>query len=46
MTENDISGIILDSAIEAHRTLGGPVSSKRHEEALAWELHHRGLRAV
>ncbi|MCB0024637.1 MAG: GxxExxY protein [Caldilinea sp.] len=47
MTENDISGIILDSAIEAHRTLGGPgLLESVYEEALAWELHHRGLRVA
>jgi len=44
MHENDISRIILDAAIEVHRTLGGPgLLESVYEEALAWELHHRGL---
>ena len=35
MHENDISGIILDAAIEAHRTLGGPgLLESAYEEAL------------
>ena len=44
MHENDISGIILDAAIEAHRTLGGPgLLERAYEEALVWELQARGL---
>jgi GxxExxY protein len=44
MHENDISGIILDAAIEAHRTLGGPgLLESAYEEALVWELQARGL---
>jgi len=44
MNENDISRIIYESAIEAHRTLGGPgLLESVYEEALAWELKHRGL---
>lgn len=44
MHENEISKIILDAAIEVHRTLGGPgLLESVYEEALAWELQHRGL---
>jgi GxxExxY protein len=44
MHENEISRIILDAAIEVHRTLGGPgLLESVYEEALAWELEHRGL---
>jgi len=45
MHENEISGIILDCAIEVHRTLGGPgLLEAVYEEALVWELKHRGLK--
>jgi GxxExxY protein len=44
MTENQISREILLSAIEVHRTLGGPgLLESVYEEALAWELQQRGL---
>jgi len=44
MTENEISKIIVTSAIEVHRTLGGPgLLESVYEEALAWELNQRGL---
>jgi len=44
MNENDISRIIVDSAIEVHRTLGGPgLLESVYEEALAWEFISRGL---
>ena len=44
MHENEISKIILDAAIEVHRTLGGPgLLESVYEEALAWELTDRGL---
>lgn len=44
MAENEISRVIVDSAIEVHRTLGGPgLLESVYEEALAWELHDRGL---
>ena len=44
MTENEISKIILDAAIEVHRTLGGPgLLESVYEEALAEELRLRGL---
>jgi GxxExxY protein len=44
MHENQISKIVLDAAIEVHRTLGGPgLLESVYEEALAWELQQRGL---
>jgi GxxExxY protein len=44
MTENEIARIIVDSAIEVHRTLGGPGRLEAvYEEALAFELESRGL---
>lgn len=44
MNENEISRVIYESAIEAHRTLGGPgLLESVYEEALAWELMHAGL---
>jgi len=44
MTENEISKIIVDCAIEVHRTLGGPgLIESIYEEALAWELAQCGL---
>lgn len=47
MTENEISGVILDCAIEVHRTLGGPgLLESVYEEALAWELSQRGLQVA
>ncbi len=45
MTENEISKIIVDSAIEVHKTLGGPgLLESVYEESLAWELSSRGLK--
>jgi GxxExxY protein len=44
MTENEIARIIVDSAVEVHRTLGGPgLLEAVYEEALAFELESRGL---
>lgn len=44
MHENEISKLILNVAIEVHRTLGGPgLLESVYEEALAWELPHAGL---
>ncbi len=41
---NQLSGIILDSAIEVHKTLGGPgLLESVYEEALTVELQLRGL---
>ena len=45
MTENEISKIIVDSAIEVHRTLGGcGLLESVYEESLAWELKSRNLK--
>jgi GxxExxY protein len=44
MTENEISKVIVDSAIEGHRTLGGPgLLESVYEEALVEELKSRGM---
>jgi GxxExxY protein len=44
MTENEISRMIVESAIEVHRTRGGPgLLESVYEEALVWELEQRGL---
>ena len=43
MRENEIGDIIVASAIEVHRTLGGPgLLEGVYEEALDWELTARG----
>jgi GxxExxY protein len=42
--ENEISKIIVNSAIEVHRTLGGcGLLESVYEEALAWEIRDKGL---
>ena len=44
MTENEVSKVVLNAAIEVHRTLGGPgLLESVYEEALAWELAQAGL---
>ena len=44
MNKNQISRIIVDAAIEVHRTLGGlGLLESIYEKALAWELVQRGL---
>jgi GxxExxY protein len=45
MNENEISVVVVvDAAIEVHRTLGGPgLLEAAYEEALAFELESRGL---
>ncbi|MES3032556.1 MAG: GxxExxY protein [Gemmatimonadota bacterium] len=44
MTENEISRLVVDAAIEVHRTLGGPgLIESIYEEALCWELAAAGL---
>ena len=43
MNENEISRIIVESAIEVHRVLGGPgLLESVYEEALVYELKLRG----
>lgn len=45
MTENEISRVVVDAAIEVHRTLGGPgLLESVYEEALVYELELRDLR--
>lgn len=44
MTENEISKIVVDAAIEVHRVLGGPgLLEDVYEEAPAEELRLRGI---
>jgi GxxExxY protein len=44
MNENQLSRIIVDSAVEVHRVLGGPgLLESVYEEALAAELRLRGV---
>jgi len=44
MTEKEASKVIVESAIEVHRSLGGPgLLESIYEEALAWELSQRGI---
>ena len=44
MNENEISKIIVDSAIEVHRELGGPgLVEPVYEEAMVEEMVQRGL---
>lgn len=45
MTENEISKVIVDSAIEVHRVLGGPgLIESVYEEAMVEELSVRGMK--
>jgi GxxExxY protein len=45
MDENQISQVVVQSAVEVHRTLGGPGLLERvYEEALAWEIAQQSLR--
>ena len=47
MTANEIASIVVDAAIEVHRTLGGPgLLESVYEEALVYELETRGLETV
>ena len=43
MTENDITGNIIDSCIKIHRTLGPGLLESVYEELLAYELKKKGL---
>lgn len=44
MDENELSKIIVESAIEVHRSLGGPgLLEGVYEEALVWELKQRNI---
>ncbi len=45
MQLNDLTGAIISSAIEVHKTLGGPgLLEGLYEEALAWELMKRNIK--
>ena len=47
MNENEIAKIVVDAAIEVHRSLEGPgLLETVYEEALAFELESRGLSVV
>ncbi len=40
--ENQIAAVVVDAAIEVHRTLGGPgLLENVYEKALVWELGDR-----
>ena len=42
--ENEIAAVIVDAAVEVHRTLGGPgLLESVYEEAMVWELTARGI---
>ena len=44
MHENSLSKIIVDAAVEVHRTLGGPgLLESVYRDSLAFELHGRGI---
>lgn len=43
MHENDVSAVILDAAIEVHRTLGPGLLESVYEVSLAHALRQRGL---
>jgi len=44
VTENEIAAVVVDAAIEVHRTFGGPgLLESVYEEALVCELEGRGL---
>ena len=44
MNENELSRVIVESAIEVHRTLGGSgLLESIYEEAMIWELQQRDI---
>lgn len=44
MDENEISKVIVESAIEVHKTLGGPgLLESIYRDALGFEIKHRGI---
>lgn len=43
MTENDITGTIIDCCIKIHRTLGPGLLESVYEEVLAYELKKKGF---
>jgi GxxExxY protein len=44
MTENEISGIVLDACIKIHKKLGPGLFESVYEEVLEYELTKRGLK--
>jgi GxxExxY protein len=46
MTENAVTGAIVDAAFKVHTTLGPGLLESVYEAALAWELEKRGLRVT
>ena len=46
MTENEISGIVVDACIQIHRGLGPGLLESAYEEVLDWELRERGLHVM
>ena len=45
MNENEIAGVVVDAAVEVHRTFGGPgLLEAVYEEALVFELESRGMK--
>jgi len=43
MTENELSKVILDSAIQVHRSLGPGLLESAYQKCLAYELKEHGL---
>ena len=44
VTEDEIATVVVDAAVDVHRTLGGPgLLESVYEEALTFELNQRGL---
>ena len=46
MTENEISNIIIGSAIEVHKQLGPGLLESAYQECLAYELKQKGLNVL
>ncbi len=43
MSENEITAVVIDSALRIHRSLGPGLLESVYEELLAYELSRRGL---
>jgi GxxExxY protein len=46
MTENEISNIVIGSAIEVHKQLGPGLLESAYQECLAYELKQQGLQVL
>lgn len=46
MDENELSKVIVDSALQVHRALGPGLLESAYEAALAYELQTRGLEVL